>query len=357
MQDQFVGTMPVQDKHRFDVASLERFMQRSVAGYAGPLQVEQFKGGQSNPTFLLRTPAQRYVLRRKPPGKLLPSAHAVDREYRVITALHGVGVPVARTYALCEDEAVIGTAFYIMEFMDGRVLWDQALPGLQPAAAPRHLRGDESRYRGAAPGRLPRRRARRLRQAGQLPGTPDRALDQAVPCLGDREDRGDGPAHRVVAAAHPERGRDLRGARGLPPRQPDLPPHRAAHPRRARLGAVHARPSARGFLLSLHVVAAAAGPVPRTGRPRSARRWASRRRRSTSRCTAAAPAVPASRTGTTTSPTTCSVWQPSVRASWGARMDGTAASQHAFEQGKRAQAAGRGWVAAGREDFVSGSIG
>src|SRR5262245_54560121 len=133
MHDDFIGTMPVQEKHRFDVANLERFMLRSVAGFAGPLQVEQFKGGQSNPTFLLRTPAQRYVLRRKPPGKLLPSAHAVDREYRVITALRETGVPVARTYALCEDEAVIGTTFFIMEFLDGRVLWDQALPGMQPA--------------------------------------------------------------------------------------------------------------------------------------------------------------------------------------------------------------------------------
>ncbi len=132
MHDEFIGTMPVQEKHRFDTASLERFMQRNVAGYRDPLEVEQFKGGQSNPTFLLRTPGQRYVLRRKPPGKLLPSAHAVDREYRVITALHSAGIPVARTYALCEDEGIIGTAFYIMEFMDGRVLWDQALPGMTP---------------------------------------------------------------------------------------------------------------------------------------------------------------------------------------------------------------------------------
>ena len=132
MHDEFIGTMAVQERHRFDAASLERFMQRSVAGYRGPLEVEQFKGGQSNPTFLLKTPGQRYVLRRKPPGKLLPSAHAVDREYRVITALRSAGIPVARSYALCEDESVIGTAFYIMEFMDGRVLWDQALPGMTP---------------------------------------------------------------------------------------------------------------------------------------------------------------------------------------------------------------------------------
>lgn len=133
MQDQFVGTMPVQERHRFDVERLERYMHEHVADFRGPLSVEQFKGGQSNPTFLLVTPGQRYVLRRKPPGKLLPSAHAVDREYRVISALHPAGIPVARSFALCEDETVLGTAFYIMEYVAGRVFWDQSLPGLAPA--------------------------------------------------------------------------------------------------------------------------------------------------------------------------------------------------------------------------------
>lgn len=130
MHEQFIGTMPVQERHRFDVAALARYMQSNVAGFSGPLQVEQFKGGQSNPTFLLKTPGHRYVLRRKPPGKLLPSAHAVDREYRVITALHGTDVPVAKTWCLCLDESVIGTAFYIMDYVEGRVLWDQTLPGM-----------------------------------------------------------------------------------------------------------------------------------------------------------------------------------------------------------------------------------
>ena len=133
MHEQFIGTMPVQDRHRFDIASLDRYMAAHVEGYRGPLDVQQFRGGQSNPTFLLVTPGERYVLRRKPPGKLLPSAHAVDREYRVITALRTAGIPVARSYALCEDDSVIGTAFYVMEFVQGRVLWDQALPGLEPA--------------------------------------------------------------------------------------------------------------------------------------------------------------------------------------------------------------------------------
>ena len=133
MQEDFIGTMAVQDKHRFDVERLALYMQANVQDFRGPLSVEQFKGGQSNPTFLLHTPAQSYVLRRKPPGKLLPSAHAVDREYRVTSALYTAGIPVARTFALCEDESVIGTAFYIMDYVEGRVLWDQALPGMQPA--------------------------------------------------------------------------------------------------------------------------------------------------------------------------------------------------------------------------------
>ena len=106
-----------------------------MPGFAGPLSVEQFKGGQSNPTYKLVTPQCAYVLRSKPGpvSKLLPSAHAVEREFRVMQALAGSAVPVARMHILCEDESVIGRAFYVMEFMDGRVLWDQALPELSPA--------------------------------------------------------------------------------------------------------------------------------------------------------------------------------------------------------------------------------
>ncbi|WP_298725578.1 phosphotransferase [uncultured Ferrovibrio sp.] len=131
-QDRFVGTMPVQERHRFDEAALERWLKDNVPDYRGPLTVQQFKGGQSNPTFMLVTPAKKYVLRRKPPGKLLPSAHAVDREYRVISALARTDVPVARTYGLCEDDSVIGTAFYVMDCVEGRIFWDQRLPGLNP---------------------------------------------------------------------------------------------------------------------------------------------------------------------------------------------------------------------------------
>ena len=127
------GTEEVDAAHRFDEAALARWMTEHVAGYEGPLTVRQFKGGQSNPTYQLITPARSYVLRRKPSGKLLPSAHAVDREYRVTTALGKVGFPVARTWGLCTDEAVIGAWFYVMDMVEGRVLWDPTLPQYQPA--------------------------------------------------------------------------------------------------------------------------------------------------------------------------------------------------------------------------------
>jgi len=132
-QSAFSGTREVADRLRFDVARLQDYLTAHVAGFAGPILVSQFKGGQSNPTYLVETPLRRYVLRRKPPGKLLPSAHAVDREFRVISALAQTGFPVPRTYALCLDDRIIGTAFYVMDYVDGRVFWDPALPGLSPA--------------------------------------------------------------------------------------------------------------------------------------------------------------------------------------------------------------------------------
>ncbi len=126
------GTKEVAESHRFDEAKLAAWMQANVEGYAGPLEVRQFKGGQSNPTYQLVTPDKKYVLRRKPPGKLLPSAHAVDREYKVITALYPTGFPVARSYGLCTDDSVIGTMFYVMDMVEGRILWDQQLPQYEP---------------------------------------------------------------------------------------------------------------------------------------------------------------------------------------------------------------------------------
>ena len=126
----FSGTRPVADAHRFDVASLERYLSGQIDGFAGPLAIAQFEGGQSNPTFRLDAGGKVYVLRRKPPGKLLPSAHAVDREFRVMRALAATGVPVPRCRCLCTDDSVIGSMFYVMDYVPGRVLWDPLLPGM-----------------------------------------------------------------------------------------------------------------------------------------------------------------------------------------------------------------------------------
>ncbi len=130
--EEFTGTKPVTRQQAFDVGALHAFLRERLPGYAGPLAVEQFKGGQSNPTFKLITPQASYVMRSKPgpTAKLLPSAHAIEREFTVMRALHGTGVPVPHTHLLCEDESVIGRAFYVMEFIDGRVLWDHTLSGM-----------------------------------------------------------------------------------------------------------------------------------------------------------------------------------------------------------------------------------
>lgn len=131
----FIGTRPVAAQHAFDIPALEHWLKDRLPGFAGPLSVEMFKGGQSNPTYKLITPQRAYVMRAKPGpvAKLLPSAHAIEREFRVMSALHGTGVPVAQMHVLCEDESVIGRAFYVMECVDGRVLWEQSLPGMDRA--------------------------------------------------------------------------------------------------------------------------------------------------------------------------------------------------------------------------------
>lgn len=126
----FTGTMPVQVQHRLDEDRLGTYLRAQIPGFELPMQVEQFRGGQSNPTYSIVAGERRYVLRKKPPGKLLPSAHAVDREHRIMSALHGTDVPVPRTRLLCQDESIIGTAFFVMDFVDGRVFWDQSLPDL-----------------------------------------------------------------------------------------------------------------------------------------------------------------------------------------------------------------------------------
>jgi aminoglycoside phosphotransferase (APT) family kinase protein len=128
--EQFTGTRPMAASHAFDVAALAAHLQQHLPGFEGPLTVEQFKGGQSNPTYKLVTPGGSWVMRSKPgpAAKLLPSAHAIEREYRVMHALAGTGVPVPQMALLCEDESVIGRAFYVMQFVPGRVLWNQGLP-------------------------------------------------------------------------------------------------------------------------------------------------------------------------------------------------------------------------------------
>ena len=132
-QTAFSGTKDVAAALQFDTARLDAYLAAQVAGYRGPLSVRQFKGGQSNPTYLLETPVRKFVLRRKPPGKLLPSAHAVDREFRVISALHAQGFPVAEPVLYCADESIAGTAFYVMGFVDGRVFWEPQMPDSNPA--------------------------------------------------------------------------------------------------------------------------------------------------------------------------------------------------------------------------------
>ena len=144
---EFSGTKAVEDRHRFDEIQLDAWMRQHVEGYVGPLTVQQFKGGQSNPTYRLDTPGRSYVMRRKPFGKLLPSAHAVDREFHVISALGQLGFPVAHAYALCTDDSVIGASFYIMSMEEGRVFWDPTLPSQPPEMRRKIFTGRSSRWR------------------------------------------------------------------------------------------------------------------------------------------------------------------------------------------------------------------
>ena len=133
------GTTSVREGFGFDFGALDGWMRQNVAGYEGPLSVEQFKGGQSNPTYKLVTPDRSYVLRRKPPGDLLPGAHAVDREARVQSALGQQGFPVATIHGLCTDDAVIGTMFYVMDMVEGRVFWDNTFPGVEREERPAYF--------------------------------------------------------------------------------------------------------------------------------------------------------------------------------------------------------------------------
>ncbi len=133
------GTTEVREGFSFDVAALTGWMELNVPGFAGPITVEQFKGGQSNPTYKLITPTHAYVLRRKPPGALLKGAHAVEREAKVLTSLGSVGFPVAHVYGLCTDESVIGTWFYVMDMVEGRIIWDATFPDVSREDRPAYF--------------------------------------------------------------------------------------------------------------------------------------------------------------------------------------------------------------------------
>jgi aminoglycoside phosphotransferase (APT) family kinase protein len=131
-QKAFSGTREVAERLRFDAAPLEAYLRAHVPGFSGPVTVSQFKGGQSNPTYLIDTPQRGYVLRRKPPGKLLPSAHAVDREFKVISAVYAQNFPVAEPVHYCADDSIIGTAFFVMGYVEGRVFWEPQMPASDP---------------------------------------------------------------------------------------------------------------------------------------------------------------------------------------------------------------------------------
>lgn len=151
------GMGTVRALHRFDEARLADWMEQNIHGYCGPLTVLQFKGGQSNPTYRLETPFAAYVLRRKPPGALLVGAHAVDREARVITALGSTGFPVPHVYGLCTDNEVIGTWFYVMACVEGRILWDGTLPGIAREERPAYydaMNAVIARLHGIDPGAI-----------------------------------------------------------------------------------------------------------------------------------------------------------------------------------------------------------
>ena len=194
------GTRAVAEKLRFDEAKLAQWMARNVVGYAGPLTISQFAGGQSNPTYKLDTPGRSYVLRRKPPGKLLPGAHAVEREHRVMAALGVTGFPVPPVHALCEDETVLGTPFFVMDMVEGRIVWDASFPDASKADRAAHFDAMNATIAqlhsldpaaiglgdyGRASGFVERQVARWSKQyAGDVEAGPVPAMDRMVDWLG-----------------------------------------------------------------------------------------------------------------------------------------------------------------------------
>ena len=198
-------TTPVRAAHRIDQAALERYLAQHVPDAVPIGAVSQFAAGQSNPTYLIDGPARRFVLRKKPPGTLLPSAHLVEREYRILAALAETDVPVPRVHHLCEDTGIVGTAFYVMDYVEGSVDQDPAWPAF---AADRRSALYDSMADVLA--RLHRVDWRVLGladfgQGGQLHRAPDPPLERSVRSLAHRRDPRNGPPARVAPRPHPRR--------------------------------------------------------------------------------------------------------------------------------------------------------
>ena len=191
----------------FDPKWLEGYLKARLPELEGKMTVVRIGGGQSNPTYRLTFASGEVILRKQPSGELLPSAHAVDREFRVQSALAATDVPVPPMLLLCEDRAVIGTLFYVMAALDGRVVHDSSIPGATPAERALDVRRHERRARPVAQGRLARGRSRGLRPAGQLLRPPDRALDPRLARVEDARDPGTRPSGRLAAGARSGRRR------------------------------------------------------------------------------------------------------------------------------------------------------
>ena len=283
--DHFIGTRAVSEQHAFDTAALSAWLQQHLEGFVGPLSVEMFKGGQSNPTYKLVTPGKSYVMRAKPGpvAKLLPSAHAIEREFAVMSGLQGTDVPVPRMHVLCEDESIIGRAFYIMEFMQGRVLWDQALPGMTPEERTA-IYNESNRVISAL-------HTVKFAERGLASyGKPGNYFERQI---------GRWSKQYLASVTQPIAEMDQLMAW--------LPAHMPASARdENRVSIVHG--DFRLDNLMFHGALAAW----------TWRRWASRPSRTTSACIANAPDWPPpkswSPTGTSTWPTTFSVWPPSCKA-------------------------------------------
>ena len=217
-------TTPVRAAHRIDQAALERHLGTHVPDAVPIRAFSQFAAGQSNPTYLIEGPERRFVLRKKPPGVLLPSAHLVEREYRILAALAETDVPVPQVHHLCEDTDIIGTAFYVMDYVDGSVDQDPAWPALAP-----DKRGAVYRSMADVLARLhrvdcARARPRGLRAGGQLHRPPDPPLERPVRSVAHRRDTRNGPPAGVASRPHSRRRRDSHRPRRLPAGQSDRAP-------------------------------------------------------------------------------------------------------------------------------------